>query len=217
LNRLHITPALGVALAALVLAASGVSYAAVTRTPGTISGCVHRTGGGLYLARKCARHDRRLTWGITGPTGTAGTPGAAGAPGTPGIAGTPGTSGTPGTPGAPGAPGAPATKLFAQVESSGAINASSTGVIAARSSTGIYLVNLGQDITHCAAIAQQGALPVFTSPGGSSGSVQGDAIVQISSAGAVLQAGYPSADTVVVETFSGTVSANAPFYLAVFC
>jgi hypothetical protein len=211
LKRLRITPALGVALAALVVAASGVSYAAASRTPGTISGCVHRKGGGLYVARECAGHDRRLAWNITG---TAGAPGKTGAAGTPGTLGAPGAPGTPGT---PGIPGASATKLFAQVESNGTINASSTGVTAALSGTGTYLVNLGQDITHCAAIAQQGGLPTFTSPGGSSGSVHGDAVVQVSSAGALLQAGYPSANTVVVQTFGGTMSANAPFYLAVFC
>jgi hypothetical protein len=150
-----------------------------------------------------------LTWSIAGTAGTQGSTGAAGTPGTPGA---------PGTPGTPGAPGASATKLFAQVESNGTINASSSDVTAVRSGTGIYLVNLGQDITRCAAIAQQGSLPVFNSPGGSSGSPQGDASVQISSAGAMLQPGFPSADTVVVQTFSGaTIAANAPFYLAVFC
>ena len=210
-KRPHITPAFGVALAALVLAASGVSYAAATRSPATITGCVHHRGGGLYVARKCAGHDRRLTWSTTGAAGSRGTAGAAGA------TGTPGTPGTPGGPGAPGTPGAAATKLFAQVESNGTINASSGDITAALSGTGTYLVNLGQDITRCAAIAQQGALPVFTSPGGSSGSVHGDAVVQISSAGATIQAGYPSANTVVVETFNGTVASDAPFYLAVFC
>jgi hypothetical protein len=168
-KRLHITPALGVAIAALVLAASGVSYAAATRSPATISGCVHDKGGGLYVARKCARHDRRLTWNVRGLAGSRGSTGAAG---TPGAVGTPGT---PGTPGQPGTPGAPATKLFAQVESGGTINASSGGVTAAPEGTGAYFVNLGQDITRCAAIAQQGGLPAFGSPGGSSGSVTGDA------------------------------------------
>jgi hypothetical protein len=210
-KRLHISPALGVALAALVLAASGVSYAAVTRSAGTISGCVHHKGGGLYVAAKCARHDRRLTWSVTGVAGSQGRAGAAGAPGAPG------TPGTPAAPGTPGTPGASATKLFVQVESNGAINASSPGITATQDGTGTYLVNLGQDITHCAAIAQQGGLPAFTSPGGSSGSVHGDPVVQISSAGAVLQTGYPSADTAVVETFSDTTPSNAAFYLAVFC
>jgi hypothetical protein len=107
--------------------------------------------------------------------------------------------------------------LFAQVESNGTINASSPGITAGQAGTGIYLVNLGQDITRCAAIAEQGALPVFGSPGGSSGSVKGDALVQISAAGTVIEPGYPSADTVLVETFNGTLAANASFYLAVLC
>jgi hypothetical protein len=213
-KHLHITPALGVAIAALVLAASGVSYAAATRSPGTISGCVHHKGGGLYVARKCARHDRRLTWSVRGLSGSRGTTGASG---TPGAAGTPGT---PGTPGQPGTPGASATRLFAQVESDDTINASSGGgITAAKEGTGVYLVNLEQDITHCAAIAQQGALPAFTSPGGSSGgSMSGAALVQISSAGGpAIQPGVPNADTVVVQTFAGASPSNQPFYLAVVC
>jgi hypothetical protein len=212
-KRLHITPVLGVAIAALVLAASGVSYAAATRSPRIISGCVHHKGGGLYVARKCARHDRRLTWSAAGVAGSRGSTGAAG---TPGAVGAPGT---PGSPGQPGTPGASATKLFAQVESDGTINASSGGSItAAKAGTGVYLVNLGQDITHCAAIAQQGGLPVFTSPGGSTGSVSGAAIVQISSAAGIpIQPGFPTADTVVVQTFNAGAASNAAFYLAVFC
>jgi hypothetical protein len=204
LKHVHFTPALVVALAALVLAVSGASYAA-TQSPGTITGCVHHKGGGLYVARKCARHDRRLTWSAMGTSGKPGTTGAAGTPG------------APGGPGTPGMPGASATKLFAQVESNGTINASSAGITAAPAGTGAYLVNLGQDITRCAPIAEQGALPAFTSPGGSSGLVKGDALVQISSAGSVIQPGYPSADTVVVETFSGAMPADASFYLAVLC
>jgi hypothetical protein len=207
LKHVHISPALGVALAALVLAVSGASYAA-TQSQGTITGCVHHKGGGLYVARKCARHDSRLTWSAKGISGSQGKTGAAGAPGLPG---------TPGTPGVPGTPGASATKLFAQVNSNGTINASSAGITASAAGTGTYLVNLGQDITRCAAIAQQGSLPAFGSPGGTSGLVKGDALVQISSAGSIILPGFPTGDTVLVETFSGTVSANSPFYLAVLC
>jgi hypothetical protein len=115
-----------------------------------------------------------LTWSIAGTTATQGSTGAAGTPGTPGASGTPGT---------PGAPGASATKLFAQVESNGTLNASSSGVTATPAGTSIYMVNLGQDITHCAAIAQQGSLPVFTSPNGG-----GELVVESPESGGTLVA-----------------------------
>lgn len=38
-------------------------------------------GGGLYVAKRCARHDKRLTWNITGPRGATGQQGSTGNPG----------------------------------------------------------------------------------------------------------------------------------------
>jgi hypothetical protein len=83
--------------------------------------------------------------------------------------------------------------------------------------TGDYLVNFGQDITHCVAIADQGQLPVYSAPGGSTGGNQGIAGITIASAGSNWVAGFPTADTVRILTHSGTTQADAPFYLAVFC
>lgn len=71
MRRLLPSPAMVVALVALVIAASGGAYAAVSSSK-TISACVHRHGGGLYTAHKCARHDQRLTWDVTGPQGAPG-------------------------------------------------------------------------------------------------------------------------------------------------
>jgi hypothetical protein len=72
--RSKLTPSMGVALAALVLAASGGgAYAFAATSGGQISACVHHKGGGLYLAGKCSGHDQRLKWSVTGPQG----PGAA--------------------------------------------------------------------------------------------------------------------------------------------
>jgi hypothetical protein len=89
-RALHVSPSVGVALTALVVGASGGAYAAVQSAPAAISACVRHRGGGLYTARRCARHDLRLTWnatGPTGPTGSAGPQGAAGAAGPQGIQG----------------------------------------------------------------------------------------------------------------------------------
>jgi hypothetical protein len=93
LRRVHLTPAMGVSLAALVVAASGGAYAAVTGSSGAIVACVHQKGGGLYIARKCARHDKRLKWSVTGPRGPAGRDGAIGPAG---LVGPKGNTGAPG-------------------------------------------------------------------------------------------------------------------------
>jgi hypothetical protein len=82
---------MGVALAALVVAVSGGAYAATRgHSDETIGACVRHKGGALYVARRCAHRDKRLTWSIQGPRGAAGARGAAGKDGT---AGPPGPSG----------------------------------------------------------------------------------------------------------------------------
>ena len=76
-----------VALVALVLAASGGAYAAATGSAGTIAACMRHKGGGLYVAHKCARHDTRLRWSVTGPKGATGTQGPVGPNGPAGATG----------------------------------------------------------------------------------------------------------------------------------
>jgi hypothetical protein len=65
----------GVAALALVVIAGGVTYAATSAPPATITVCVHHSGGGLYKAAKCAAHDSSLTWNVKGPAGPQGAPG----------------------------------------------------------------------------------------------------------------------------------------------
>ena len=88
-------PAAALGIAAVVLAAGGGAYAA-TRAPATIRACVRHDGGGLYVARHCARGDRALSWGIRGQQGLRGPAGLTGAKGAPGPAGPAGAKGDPG-------------------------------------------------------------------------------------------------------------------------
>jgi len=111
MKRFRISPTLGVALIAVVLAASGGAYAAVKTSAKTISVCINRKGGALYSARRCARHDRRLSWNADGRQGAAGAAGAQGPAGAPGSAGTPGRPGVKGDPGTPG-PRGPSDAYF---------------------------------------------------------------------------------------------------------
>lgn len=96
MRRLLPTPSMGVALAALVLAASGGAYAAVKVSSPKITACVHHKGGGLYIAHRCARHDARIEWGVAPKVGAQGKPGAMGLQG---PAGRPGEQGIQGPPG----------------------------------------------------------------------------------------------------------------------
>ena len=109
---------MGVSVAALVLAASGGAYAAVAGSSRTVSACVHHTGGGLYVAHKCARHDKRLQWAVTGPQGRAGKNGATGQPGQPGQPGPTGPIGATGLTGPPG-PGRITTIPLVKLPNSG--------------------------------------------------------------------------------------------------
>lgn len=86
--------------------------------------------------------------------------------------------------------------------------------------TGVTQVDFGQDISHCAAIASIGAVPIYASPGSSTGRLPGYALADTSSAGSTdTGSGFPSGDSVTVETFGGTSDALADtsFDLAVFC
>jgi hypothetical protein len=83
--------ALTLGLIAVVIAAAGGAYAA--GSGGTITVCVHHNGGGLYVAGRCARADKRLAWNTTGrqgPQGRQGVQGVMGPKGNTGSQGQPG-------------------------------------------------------------------------------------------------------------------------------
>jgi hypothetical protein len=93
-------------LVALVVAAGGGAYAAAAGDSSPmISACVHRSGHGLYIARRCASGDARLSWSVTGPPGPTGAAGATGSEGMPGPSGPGGPAGPAGPQGATGAAG----------------------------------------------------------------------------------------------------------------
>jgi hypothetical protein len=72
--------AIALSAVALVCAVGGGAYAA-SRSRGKITVCVNHAGGGLYKAKKCAKHDASLTWNQTGIQGIQGKPGIQGPPG----------------------------------------------------------------------------------------------------------------------------------------
>jgi hypothetical protein len=83
---------------ALTVAAAGGAYAASAPSGNAITACVHHNGGGLYLAKKCHKHDKSVTWNKVGPAGRNGTNGTNGTNGKNGTNGTDGTNGTNGIP-----------------------------------------------------------------------------------------------------------------------
>jgi hypothetical protein len=190
----------------LAAAAAGGAYAATRLSSNVIRACVHRAGGGLYLARTCGPRDRRLTWNLTGP---AGVPGAAGVPGPAGA------QGPPGLPGPAGAPGAPAATLFAQVNFDGTLGAASPGVRVDKVGLGHYQVDFGRDITRCVASVQQGGIPA--GPGGSTGVGDGAAHASIFGAGASFSDGFPTGDTALVSTIDHGGLSDSSFQIAILC
>jgi hypothetical protein len=171
---------------ALMLTVSGATYEVASDSSGTITACVHHKGGGLYVASKCAPHDRRISL----------------------IAG-----------GSQNVSGGPAANLFAQIAVTGEINASSPGVSASELSghTGTYRVDFGENIARCAASATLGSVPIFGIPGANTPRAVGFAVVDMFAPGYTFSNGYPSADTVQVETIVGGVRVDAPFYIIVVC
>jgi hypothetical protein len=89
------TPVPLVAIVAVLI--GGGAYALASKgDSGTITACVHRQGGALYVARKCGKGDKKLKWNEVGPAcarGPAGPAGAQGAAGPSGPTGAPGPSG----------------------------------------------------------------------------------------------------------------------------
>jgi hypothetical protein len=187
---------------ALVLAASGLAVAATPQSSKVIRACAKKSNGALRLISKgsCRKSEKAVSWSQTGPQGPAGVAGAAGAAG------------------AKGDPGTPATKLFAQVKSNGTLNTGSPGVLTTRAATGTYLLSFPEDISHCVALVNQGAIPIFTTPASNTGSVTGHAHAVLTSAGGTYPGGYPTGQTVVVVTQNGSnVDTDADFTVAVLC
>ena len=188
--------ALVVASAALVMSTIGTSIAA---THYVITSSKQVKPGSISLA-SLSKGARKA---LRGARGTAGPQGAAGATGPSGPAGT------------------PATKLWAQIAANGSVNASSPGVTASAGlSAGTYVVNFGQDITHCAAMATQGAIPSYAAAGGTAGGLVGAPVVRLFNAGVDLAPGFPSVSSAVVATTSqaaGGAPTATTFYVAVFC
>jgi hypothetical protein len=185
------------------VAAVGRAFADSRSASNVVSACVHVRGGVLYLARKCAGHDRRVSWGATGPAGAPGAPGAVGPPGPPGAQGV------------PGAPGAAASTLFAQVAPDGRLGAATAGIQVDKVGLGTYELDFGRDITRCVASVQQGGIP--TGRGGSTGSGDGAAHASIFGAGAAFPNGFATGDTVLVSTIDHGGLSDSSFQLAIVC
>ena len=70
------SPALVVALIALIAAVSGTSYAVGRATSDTINACQDRKTGALAVKQRCAKGEKRVSWNVQGPTGATGATGA---------------------------------------------------------------------------------------------------------------------------------------------
>jgi hypothetical protein len=149
--------------------------------------------------------------GLTGETGPQGSTGATGPQGdtgpqgATGLQGPKGDKGDTGATGAQGPPGTPATKFWAVLNDTGALDRGASVASATRTGPGDYRVTFTSNVSNCAYTASIGDV------GSSSGST-----------GVVRTRSGPNTSSVVVETFF--ISSNAsliptdyPIHLTVLC
>jgi hypothetical protein len=107
---------------------------------------------------------------------------------------------------------------LAQIKSDGTVNTSSVPVTVDHYGTGIYFIDFGRDISHCTVLANEGSIPVFTTPGANTPAAQGYGVrTGLSSLGEEFPPGYTEGETAYVETFSGSSHENTSFFVAVLC
>jgi Collagen triple helix repeat (20 copies) len=104
------SPALAVAVALMVLALGGVSWAAIPRSSGVIHGCYQKDHGQLRVInskghQSCQRSEVAVSWAESGPQGPAGPRGPKGATGATGLPGPAGPQGQQGATGPQGPAG----------------------------------------------------------------------------------------------------------------
>jgi hypothetical protein len=188
--------ALVVASAALVMATIGTSVAA---SGFTITSSKQIKPGSISL-QSLSKSARKALRGNQGPPGADG------------------QDGQDGEDGQDGQDGQDATDLWAQIAGNADVNESGGEVTARAMGTGIYLVNFGQDITHCAVVATQASLPNFSAAGLSTTGITGPAYVAMTNTGVDLAPGFPSQTSVRVQTNRANGSAVASnFTIAAFC
>jgi Collagen triple helix repeat (20 copies) len=106
------SPAVAVALVALVAASAGLATAATSTAP-LIRACANKRTGALRLSSRCHRNERHVSWDQLGPAGVKGSRGATGARGATGSPGAPGLSGQRGPEGFEG-PQGPGASTFSR-------------------------------------------------------------------------------------------------------
>jgi hypothetical protein len=136
----HVSYANVAATLAVVLAMSGGAIAATGgfTSGGTLRACVNQEGGLKLLksGKKCKKGQSVISWNQVGPKGLAG------------IQGPAGSAGAPGAPGTPGTPGASSVSLWAEVDASGHVVASS-GVTNVTGNAEGRFFTFNRDISKC--------------------------------------------------------------------
>jgi hypothetical protein len=189
------SPAMLVALIALVLAIGGTAIAGLPGGDGSISACYRKQGGALRLiaaGKSCAKGEKRIAWSQRGPAGAAGLSGP---------------RGDAGERGPQGEPGLPATNLWAAVRANGTKARGSGVTSTTRLSAGFYEVTFGQSVSSCGFVATIGNPDLLEIPAGQIGASQN------------LGGGFSNLPTQVLvsTTNSAGNTQDLPFFLAVTC
>jgi hypothetical protein len=205
--------ALGVVALLLV---GGGAYA-LASSNGTITVCVKHAGGGLYQAKKCAKHDRQLRWNTQGPAGGTGSQGQQGPQGIQGVQGPPAADGAPAAVQVAGWSGAigtiPTSVGFAFAGPTATVTttaADATIVASGSASLGVSTGSATGAIAICYQAASGGLLKVLDDNSGSAS--EGFSASNAKTTQSSSQTGAPGAGTwkvgICVETSTGTLDHN---------
>ena len=179
IGRFRVSPALAVAVAALVLALAGVAWATIPDSSGVIHGCYRSQPGLGFLGPrkgalrvidpsaggKCTVGETAIQWNQTGPQGPQGPKGDTGATGPQGATGATGAQGPQGPTGATG----PAGPEFVV---SGIVNADGTFSVVSKSpGTNVTVSHAGPGhyTLTASGLGNQGPVPMLTAQGGNFG------------------------------------------------
>ena len=137
------SPAMMVALIALIVALSGSAYAVGRTSNDTIDACRNKWSGTLSIKDTCATWEDRVSWNARGPAGPRGAKGERGARGAKGVKGATGAVGATGAAGLSGGGSGGAQKVL---DGNGQVVGDLIAVVGVNGAGPIFDVQIGQRI-----------------------------------------------------------------------
>ena len=201
------SPAMIVALIALIVALSGSAYAVGRASNDTIDACRNKWSGALSIKDTCATWEDSVSWNAQGPAGPRGAKGERGARGAKGVKGATGATGTTGAAGASGGGSGGAQRV---IDGNGQVVGNLIAVADVNGAGPIFDVQIGQRIWRVG--ASTGALVATTGVTGDliypDGNCTGTPALVVGTQPVTRGVGVPYAP--VVQVLASTVAYDVP-------